>query len=115
MELEGIVRRDLLAPAGGPEEAVGGRHIVGLLAPGVSGRGSCETVQGARHTITEAARRVVPGRLLELNHQQYATGVVARLHEKGHAKANDKDRARSGSARKDTTKTSPDVAPRLFD
>ena len=37
-ELEAMVRRDLLGPAGGPEEevderAVRGRYILGLLAP----------------------------------------------------------------------------------
>jgi hypothetical protein len=52
-----------------------------------------ETQQGLRYTISEAARREVLGRLLELNHQRYAEEVAAGLHEKkgknGKAKATD--------------------------
>ena len=39
-----------------------------------------------RFTISEAARREVLGRLLELNHQRYAEEVAAGLHEKGKAR-----------------------------
>jgi len=41
-----------------------------------------ETKQGIRFTISEAARREVLDRLLELNHQRYAEEVAAGLHEK---------------------------------
>ena len=40
-----------------------------------------ETAQGVRFTISEAARREVLGRLLELNHQRYAEEVAAGMHE----------------------------------
>lgn len=46
-----------------------------------------ETKQGIRFTISEAARREVLDRLLELNHQRYAEEVAAGLHEKKTAKA----------------------------
>lgn len=42
-----------------------------------------ETAQGLRYTISEAARREVLGRLLELNHARYEAEVLAGLHEKG--------------------------------
>ena len=42
-----------------------------------------ETKQGVRFTISEAARREVLDRLLELNHQRYAEEVGQGLHEKG--------------------------------
>ena len=41
------------------------------------GHGFHETAQGVRFTISEAARREVLGRLLELNHQRYAEEVAA--------------------------------------
>ena len=41
-----------------------------------------ETKQGIRYTISEAARREVLDRLLELNHQRYAEEVAAGLHDK---------------------------------
>jgi hypothetical protein len=41
-----------------------------------------ETKQGIRFTMSEAARREVLDRLLELNHQRYAQEVAAGLHEK---------------------------------
>ncbi len=47
------------------------------------GHGFHETAQGVRFTISEAARREVLGRLLELNHQRYAEEVAAGMHEKG--------------------------------
>lgn len=40
-----------------------------------------ETPQGVRFTISEAARREVLDRLLELNHQRYAEEVAQGLHE----------------------------------
>lgn len=51
------------------------------------GHGFHETKQGIRFTISEAARREVLDRLLELNHQRYAEEVAAGLHEKKTAKA----------------------------
>lgn len=51
------------------------------------GHGFHETKQGIRFTISEAARREVLDRLLELNHQRYAEEVAAGLHEKRTAKA----------------------------
>lgn len=41
-----------------------------------------ETKQGLRFTISEAARREVLDRLLELNHQRYAAEVAQGLHDK---------------------------------
>jgi hypothetical protein len=41
-----------------------------------------ETKQGIRYTISEAARREVLDRLLELNHQRHAEEVAAGLHDK---------------------------------
>jgi hypothetical protein len=84
-QLEAMVRRDLLGPAGGPEEevderAVRGRYILSLLAPRVLGHGFHETAQGVRFQISEAARREVLGRLLELTHQRYAEEVASRGH-----------------------------------
>lgn len=51
------------------------------------GHGFHETKQGIRFTISEAARREVLDRLLELNHQRYAEEVAAGMHEKKTAKA----------------------------
>lgn len=51
------------------------------------GHGFHETKQGIRFTISEAARREVLDRLLELNHQRYAEEVAAGLHDKKTAKA----------------------------
>ncbi len=42
-----------------------------------------ETKQGIRYTISEAARREVLDRLLQLNHERYAEEVALGLHEKG--------------------------------
>jgi len=42
-----------------------------------------ETKQGVRFTISEAARREVLDRLLDLNHQRYAEEEAEGLHEKG--------------------------------
>ena len=41
-----------------------------------------DTPQGLRFTISEAARREVLGRLLELNHARYEEEVLAGLHVK---------------------------------
>ena len=49
-----------------------------------------ETKQGIRYTISEAARREVLDRLLQLNHQRYAEEVEAGLHDKGKKKATKK-------------------------
>ncbi len=46
------------------------------------GHGFHDTRQGLRYTISEAARRTVLDRLLELNHQRYAEEVAAGLHDK---------------------------------
>lgn len=46
-----------------------------------------DTKQGLRFTISEAARREVLDRLLELNHERYAEEVAAGLHDKKPAKA----------------------------
>lgn len=52
------------------------------------GHGFHETPQGVRFTLSEAARREVLGRLLELNHQRYeeeqaATKVIEGQSDKG--------------------------------
>lgn len=46
------------------------------------GHGFHETGQGIRYTISEAARREVLTRLLQLNYQRYAEEVKLGLHEK---------------------------------
>jgi hypothetical protein len=46
------------------------------------GHGFHETKQGLRYTISEAARREVLARLLQLNHERYAEEVRQGLHEK---------------------------------
>ena len=64
-----------------------------------------ETAQGVRFTISEAARREVLGRLLELNHQRYAEEVAAGLHEakvKAKAKAEVEEKAPKSGRRKKT-------------
>jgi hypothetical protein len=63
------------------ERAVCRRYILGVPAPYVPGHGFHETAQGVRYTVSEAARREVLGRLLELNHQRYAEEVAAGVHE----------------------------------
>jgi predicted secreted protein len=57
-----------------------------------------ETKQGLRFTISEAARREVLDRLLELNHQRYAEEVAQGLH--------DKKKKKSKSRKKTTRKQS---------
>ena len=56
-----------------------------------------ETKQGIRYTISEAARREVLDRLLQLNHQRYAEEVEAGLHDKGKKKATKKKPNESSS------------------
>lgn len=46
-----------------------------------------KTKQGIRFTISEAARREVLDRLLELNHERYKEEVAQGLHEKGRKKS----------------------------
>ena len=57
------------------------------------GHGFHETAQGVRFTISEAARRDVLGRLLELNHRRYAEEVAAGGHQKGKVKTKAKTQA----------------------
>jgi len=58
-----------------------------------------ETPQGLRFTISEAARREVLSRLLELNHQRYAEEVAAGLHEKKSNKRKEKSRRKNVAAK----------------
>ena len=51
------------------------------------GHGFHETPQGVRFTISEAARREVLARLLQLNHERYEEEVRQGLHEKDKKKA----------------------------
>jgi len=86
-EPESIVRRDLLGPASGPQEevddfAVSGRYVLSLLVVRVLGHAFHQTAQSVRLTISEAARREVLGRLLDLNHQHHAEEEAARFHGK---------------------------------
>lgn len=46
------------------------------------GHGIHQTKQGVRFTISEAARREILDRLLELNHQRHAEEIARGLHEK---------------------------------
>ena len=62
------------------------------------GHGFHETAQGVRFTISEAARREVLGRLLELNHQRNTEEVAAGMHEKGKGKVD--ARTKSGGRAK---------------
>jgi hypothetical protein len=58
-----------------------------------------ETSQGVRFTISEAGRREVLARLLELNHQRYAEEVAAGLHEaKAKVKAEVKTKEKASKA-----------------
>jgi len=66
------------------------------------GHGFHETAQGVRYTISEAARREVLARLLELNHQRYAEEVAAGMHEKkGITKTRSSAKARNAKVAKD--------------
>ncbi|MCI0391376.1 MAG: BREX-1 system adenine-specific DNA-methyltransferase PglX [Acidobacteria bacterium] len=70
-----------------------------------------DTKQGVRFTISEAARREVLDRLLELNHQRYAEEEAQGLHEKGAKK-----KAKGGTAKKSgRSAQAPSATPSLFD
>lgn len=58
------------------------------------GHGFYETAQGVRFTISEAARREVLARLLQLNHERYEEEVRQGLHEKDKKKAKEDNPAR---------------------
>ena len=58
------------------------------------GHGFHETPQGVRFTISEAARREVLARLLQLNHERYEEEVRQGLHEKDKKKAKTEQPAR---------------------
>jgi hypothetical protein len=74
-----------------------------------------ETKQGVRFTISEAARREVLDRLLELNHQRYAEEVAAGLHEKGaKKKAATKKSAKGKSGISGTSPGGVKRQPELF-
>lgn len=86
-ELEAMVRRDLLGPAGGPQEevdefAVSGRYVLSLLVVRVWEHGFHQTAQAVHFTPSETAPREVRGRLLDLHHQDHAEEKVAGLHKK---------------------------------
>jgi hypothetical protein len=57
-----------------------------------------QTKQGLRFTISEAARREVLDRLLELNHQRHAEEVAQGLHARGPKRKGGKGRARKTKA-----------------
>ncbi|MHB8135975.1 MAG: Eco57I restriction-modification methylase domain-containing protein [Anaerolineaceae bacterium] len=61
------------------------------------GHGFHETPQGVRFTISEAARREVLSRLLQLNHERYEEEVRQGLHEKDKKKAKEEQPARQKS------------------
>ena len=65
------------------------------------GHGFHETKQGLRYTISEAARREVLDRLLQLNHQRYVEEVAAGLRDKG------KKKGKAGSSKTAEVKASP--------
>ena len=58
------------------------------------GHGFHETPQGVRFTISEAARREVLARLLQLNHERYEEEIRQGLHDKDKKKAKDDKPAR---------------------
>jgi hypothetical protein len=71
-----------------------------------------ETKQGLRFTISEAARREVLDRLLELNHQRYAEEVAQGLHDKKKGKG--KKGKQKKQAPKETQQQSDSVQGSLF-
>jgi Eco57I restriction-modification methylase/restriction-modification enzyme MmeI-like protein len=74
-----------------------------------------ETKHGVRFTISEAVRRKVLNRLLELNHQRYADEVVAGLHEKGaNKKASPKKRGKGKSGIREAVPGGIKKQPELF-
>ncbi len=58
------------------------------------------TPQGLRYTISEAARREVLGRLLELNHQRYEEEVKLGLHKKKRSKGKKRSTRQKSTAKK---------------
>ena len=54
-----------------------------------------ETKQGIRFTVSDAARRELLSRVLELNHARYAEEVAQGLHAKGQRSRGTKRRSRS--------------------
>lgn len=65
------------------------------------GHGFHETKQGARFTISEAARLTVLDRLVKLNHQRYDEEVKAGLHDKIGKKATGRKISRSNACTDD--------------
>ncbi len=63
-----------------------------------------KTKQGTRFTISEAARREILDRLLQLNHERYAEEVAAGLHDKGAKKKTTPTKRKKG-AKKQTRST----------
>jgi hypothetical protein len=59
------------------------------------GHGFHQTKQGARYTISEAARRTVLDRLLALNHERYAAEQSAALASAPHPASKRKARSRA--------------------
>lgn len=57
------------------------------------GHGFHETPQGVRYTISEAARKEVLARLLQLNHERYEEEVRQGLHEKDKKKAQKEEKS----------------------
>jgi hypothetical protein len=72
------------------------------------GHGFNETKQGVRFTISEAARREVLQRLLELNHERYAEEVKQGLHSK-------KKATKKAAPKKKPVSKSKKQAATLFD
>jgi hypothetical protein len=72
------------------------RELLGSGCPPYKHRGfHHEGAQGVQFTISEAARREVLGRMLELHHQRYAEEVAAGLHEKAKGLAGTKTAAKT--------------------
>ena len=82
----------------------------GWLGRSALDHGFHETAQGVRFTISEATRREVLGRLLELNHQRYAEEVAAGMHETK-AKVKAKVKAETEATTVNITATSPTRTP----
>ena len=71
------------------------------------GHGFHETPQGLRFTISDAARREVLTRLLQLNHERYAEEVRQELHEKKTKRRSRKKTTRRKAANKKADKQMP--------
>jgi hypothetical protein len=74
------------------------------------GHGFHQTKHGVRYTISEAARREVLDRLLQLNHERYAEEVAAGLHDKGA-----KNKTKASKTKKAKSKVSPTQQTTLID